>query len=56
MIYQVEITETLQKIVSIEAGDENAAISAVKQMYRNEYIVLDNSDYIDTNIDIVLAK
>ena len=56
MIYQVEIIETLQRIVSIKTGDENVSISVVKQMYRNEDIVFDNSDYSDTNIDIVLVK
>ena len=53
MVFQVEITETLQRIVSIEAESENAAHLAVKEMYRNEEIVLDNSDYIDTEIEIL---
>ena len=52
MIYQVEITETLQRIVSIDAADKDAAILTVKQLYRNEDIMLDSSDYIDTAIDI----
>lgn len=55
MIYQVEITETLQKVVSIEAEDECSAVSAVKQLYRTEDIVLDSSDYIGTDIDILSA-
>jgi len=46
----VEITETLQKIVSLEAEDETSAVLAVKQMYRNEDIILDSSDYTDTEI------
>ena len=52
MVFQVEITETLQRIVSIEAESENAAYLAVKEMYRNEEIVLDDSDYIDTEIEV----
>jgi len=46
----VEITETLQKIVSLEAEDETSAVLAVKQMYRNEDIILDSSNYTDTEI------
>ncbi|MCL2124707.1 MAG: DpnD/PcfM family protein [Oscillospiraceae bacterium] len=51
MTYQVEITETLQRIVAVEAKDEQSAVVAVRQMYRNEEIVLDSSDYIDTKIE-----
>ena len=51
MVFQVEITEMLQKIVSIKAESENAAYLTVKEMYRNEEIVLDDSDYIDTEIE-----
>ena len=52
MIYKVEITETLQRIVSIDAANKDAAILTVKQLYRDEDIVLDSSDYISTAIDI----
>ena len=50
--YDVEITETLSRVLEIEAENENDAISKVKEMYRKEKIVLDYNDYIDTEIDI----
>ena len=53
MKYQVEIMEILQRIVSIDADDESMAITAVKQLYRAEEIVLDSSDYIDTEFEIL---
>ena len=51
MIYQVEISETLQRIVSIDADDETSAIITAKQLYRNESIVLSSSDYVDTTFE-----
>ena len=56
MIYEVEITETLQRIVEIEADDEDSAYRKAKQMYRDESIVLDDSDYVDTKIDVLGIK
>ena len=53
MNFKVEITETLQKIVEIDADNEEAAIKMAKHLYRNEEIVLDYSDYVDTEIDII---
>jgi hypothetical protein len=46
--YSVEITETLQRIVEIVASSEDEAISLVERQYRNEEIVLDERDYVDT--------
>lgn len=51
--FTVEITETLQRQIEVEAADENEAISKVKEMYRNEEVVLDAGDYIDTEFNIV---
>lgn len=48
----VEITETLQKLVKVRAQDENEAIKKVKNAYRDEKIILDSSDYMDTNFDL----
>ena len=53
MKFNVEVTETLHRIISIDADDELSAILEVRQLYRAEEIVLDSSDYIDTDIDIV---
>lgn len=50
--YKVEITETLQKIVEIEADSLDDAIAITKEKYFNEEIVLDETNYIDTEIEI----
>ena len=51
MKYKIEITETLQKIVEIDAKDEESALITTKQLYREEKIVLDSTNYIDTEIN-----
>jgi hypothetical protein len=48
--YQVEITETLQRVVEIKAGSPDDAVEEVMSRYKKEEIVLDSSDYIDTEI------
>ena len=51
--YQVEITETLQRIITVDANDESSAVTIAKQLYRAEEVVLDSSDYIDTEFEIL---
>lgn len=51
--YQVEITETLQKIVTIKAESPNDAWRMVREMYSDEEIVLTSEDYIDTDICVL---
>lgn len=53
MKYQVEITETLQKTVEVEAESERDAISKVEDQYYNNEIELDTSDFIDTIFEII---
>lgn len=48
--FEIEIKETLSKIVKVDAGNQYDAISKVKEMYRNQEIVLDTEDYVDTEI------
>ena len=50
--YQVEIDETLSRIIEVEAENENDAVSKIKDLYRQEKIVLDSNDYLDTEIEI----
>lgn len=54
--YKVEVTETLQKIVEVEADDKEHAESIARQMYRKEEIVLDegNITYVDFNAERIL--
>ena len=53
MKYKVEITETLQKTVEVEADDIEDALLKVKHQYRKEEIILDDTSYIDTEFKVV---
>ena len=53
MKYKIEITETLQRIIEVEADNVNNAISIVNDMYRDEVIILRDSDYIDSKIEVI---
>lgn len=54
--YSVEITETLQRTVEIEAENATEAYKKVNAMYRDENIVLDSGDFIDFDIDVVAEE
>ena len=51
--YRVVVTETLQRTITINADNEGEALDKVQEMYDNEEIVLDSSDYQDTKIEVV---
>ncbi|MDP3837293.1 MAG: DpnD/PcfM family protein [Methylococcales bacterium] len=48
--YQIEITETLQRIVEVEAASLDDAIVEIRKQYENEEIILDSSDCVETDI------
>ena len=48
--YSIEVLEVLSRTVEVEAADAETAIEKVRQMYRKCEIVLDDSDYIGTEI------
>ena len=50
--YRIEVKEVLSRIVETEAGSEDDAVEMVRQMYRNCGIVLDASDYVNTEISV----
>jgi hypothetical protein len=52
MTFQVEVTETLTRVVGINAPTCDDAVRRVIERYRKEEIVLDSSDYRDTDIKI----
>ena len=54
--YLVEITETLQKQITITASSREEAEQKVKEKYRNEEIVLDENDYVDTVFNVLKEK
>ena len=51
--YRVVVTETLQRIVYVDAKSAEEAKDKVEERYHNEEIVLDASDYQDTKIEVV---
>ena len=45
--YKIEITETLQKTVEVEADSKENALRQVMNMYKKEEIILDDNDIVD---------
>lgn len=54
--YLVEITEILQKQITITANSREEAEQKVRDKYRNEEIVLNENDYIDTEFAVLKEK
>lgn len=50
--FSIEIIETLSRVIEIEADSVENALESAHEKYRNEEIVLDTDDYVDTVIDI----
>lgn len=50
MIYNITVTETLSRVISVEADSHEAAVNMVIDDYRNENIVLDASDFLNVTI------
>ena len=50
-IYKIQITETLQRVIDIEAKSLKDAMSIINTQYTNEDIVLDYDDFIGYDID-----
>lgn len=53
MKYIVEITEVLQKQITVEAEDESKAIEMAKDIYHSGQEVLTAEDHVMTEFDIV---
>lgn len=52
MKYYVSITETLSKVVSVDADSEQEAISRVEDAYNKYEIILDSEAFVGYAIDI----
>ncbi len=48
----IRITETLEREVKVKASTLEEAMEKAELSYDDEIIVLDSSDYVDTNFDI----
>lgn len=51
--YTIEITETLQKQVTVKANSREEAIQKVKEQYYDCSIILDLNNYIDTEFQYI---
>ena len=47
--FKIEITETLQRIIEVDAEDVDEALRITMHLYRNGEIVLGDQDFIDTS-------
>ena len=56
MRYKVQITETMQRIIEIEATDLHEAIRIIKKKYQKEEIILNEKDFIDVEFNVVNEK
>ena len=54
--FKVIITETLERAVEVTAPDEERAMEIIFDQYRDEEIVLNADDYVDTAFDIVKVE
>lgn len=50
--YRIEVKEVLSRVVEIEANSIDDAVDKVEEMYRNEDIVLDYSDFVRIDFDL----
>ena len=53
MKYKVEITEYLQRTISIKADNEDDALDKVEELYDNEEIVLSADDFTTKEIKVL---
>lgn len=51
MKFKIQITETLQKVVEVEAENLSDAITKTKLAYYNGLIELNENDYITTEME-----
>ena len=54
--YEVEITETLRRTVTVEARDYDEAISKVREAWRRSEYVLNADDFLEAGFEIVGVK
>ena len=54
--FNIEITETLQRQIEMEADNYETALAIVKKKYRNSEIILDSNDYIDTDFRLITVS
>lgn len=51
--FKVEITEILQRQLEVEVPSKEDALRQIEQMYKEQEIILDSSDYKDCSIKLL---
>lgn len=51
--FNIEITETIQKTIEVEADNEQTALHSVMKMYKNSEVILTDEDFIDVDFKSV---
>jgi hypothetical protein len=51
--YNIEVCETLIRIVTVEATSEEEALELIRNDYNNAELVLDADDFFDVDFEIV---
>jgi hypothetical protein len=55
--YQVEVCETLVRVVNVKAESEEAAVELIRNIYMGdipgEEIILDSDDFFDVDFNLV---
>lgn len=46
--FKIEVKETLSRTIEIEANSADEAFLKIQNLYKNEEIVLDADDYVET--------
>ena len=54
--YEVKITETLRRTVTVEARDYDEAIDKVREAWRRSEYVLNADDFLEAGFEIVGVK
>ncbi|WP_182405963.1 DpnD/PcfM family protein [Psychrobacter sp. GP33] len=52
-IFYIEITETLSRVIKVNANDEQSALLNVQALYQNKEVVLGSEDYQSTEFEVV---
>lgn len=47
--YNIEITETIQKTIQVEAENEQEALRIAMKRYKNSEVILTDEDFIDVD-------
>ena len=50
--YSIVITETLSRVVSVDAESPDGAVEKVRSLYHESEIVLDSSNFVDVDFAI----